>query len=559
MEKLGLDIESETPSHTKTPSSAQEARRQSIELCIKSLEHATDCSDKNCKSLSCVKMKKVVSHAKSCKRKSNMGCPICKQLIALCCYHAKSCKKPQCSVPYCSHIKAKMKQQQLQQKVHQQQVLRRRIAAMSMSQNPQIQQGNMQLPAPRMPQRQTPPNVIQQKPIIAPQNNAPPNLLVQPQIHQQSMDMSNGMHPNMAMMGSLMSNQSRFLGPSVVQPGMSVPPIMGQPNQGMINSMSGNDWALMQLQQQQQQRNHLAVQAQMSGIGMMGMPGQTGMMASVNQMNQSNMTQNPQLMQQLMNAMRGGNGSVSMKPQLIEYIRSQNLKIKRNSFMPNVNNQQVPMQPNQNTMNQVQWQFQKQRMQLQQQQQQQQRRMQMNMNNINSGAGFPQQSNPRLLNRQFSQEMLPPTAGMINNQPSPQMMGGRVTPGITNHQMMSPQSNIMSPPLTMMPNPSPRPCMSPSHTMRVPSPHPAMSPQHIPFSPSQSQHQHQSLTSPMHTIISPSQSNSIDSLQQPSSVLSERGGGMTPHMQNTSDISMNGGENDVEDYPDPLLNFIKQL
>jgi hypothetical protein len=37
-------------------------------------------------------MKRVVSHTKACKRKTNGGCPICKQLIALCCYHAKLCQ-----------------------------------------------------------------------------------------------------------------------------------------------------------------------------------------------------------------------------------------------------------------------------------------------------------------------------------------------------------------------------------------------------------------------------------------------------------------------------------
>lgn len=37
-------------------------------------------------------MKRVISHTKQCKRKTNGGCPICKQLIALCCYHAKLCQ-----------------------------------------------------------------------------------------------------------------------------------------------------------------------------------------------------------------------------------------------------------------------------------------------------------------------------------------------------------------------------------------------------------------------------------------------------------------------------------
>jgi E1A/CREB-binding protein len=86
-------------------------------------------------------MKRVVQHAKSCKRKSNQaggqapGCPICKQLIALCCYHAKHCTEAKCPVPYCINIKHKLKQQQLQQRLQQAQILKRRIASMaSMSQ-----------------------------------------------------------------------------------------------------------------------------------------------------------------------------------------------------------------------------------------------------------------------------------------------------------------------------------------------------------------------------------------------------------------------------------------
>ena len=163
MEKLGLDIDSDTPASKKTAASAQEARRQSIERYTGSLEHATYCDDKHCTLQNCIKMKKVVSHGKSCKRKSNHGCPICKQLIALCCYHAKSCAKKQCLVPYCQYIKAKLQQQQLQQRLHQRQILRRRIAAMSRQAMPQpgLQQPMQQRPPPMS----TPPTIVQQKPM----------------------------------------------------------------------------------------------------------------------------------------------------------------------------------------------------------------------------------------------------------------------------------------------------------------------------------------------------------------------------------------------------------
>lgn len=72
-----------------------------------------------------------------CKRKTNGGCPICKQLIALCCYHAKHCTETKCPVPFCSNIKHKLKQQQLQQRLQQAQLLRRRMAVMNTRTMPQ--------------------------------------------------------------------------------------------------------------------------------------------------------------------------------------------------------------------------------------------------------------------------------------------------------------------------------------------------------------------------------------------------------------------------------------
>lgn len=86
--------------------------------------HACQCRDANCRLPSCQKMKRVVMHTKNCKRKTNGGCPICKQLIALCCYHAKHCQETKCLVPFCSNIKHKIKQQQLQQRLQQAQLLR---------------------------------------------------------------------------------------------------------------------------------------------------------------------------------------------------------------------------------------------------------------------------------------------------------------------------------------------------------------------------------------------------------------------------------------------------
>ncbi|XP_074650502.1 histone lysine acetyltransferase CREBBP-like [Tubulanus polymorphus] len=132
MEKLGFDLD-DGSADGQEKQNPQESRRLSIQRCIQSLVHACQCRDANCRLPSCQKMKRVVSHTKSCKRKTNGGCPICKQLIALCCYHAKHCQEAKCPVPFCLNIKHKLRQQQLQQRLQQAQMLRRRMAAMQQS------------------------------------------------------------------------------------------------------------------------------------------------------------------------------------------------------------------------------------------------------------------------------------------------------------------------------------------------------------------------------------------------------------------------------------------
>uniref|UniRef100_A0A8C9K3X3 histone acetyltransferase n=1 Tax=Panthera tigris altaica TaxID=74533 RepID=A0A8C9K3X3_PANTA len=105
--------------------SPQESRRLSIQRCIQSLVHACQCRNANCSLPSCQKMKRVVQHTKGCKRKTNGGCPVCKQLIALCCYHAKHCQENKCPVPFCLNIKHKLRQQQIQHRLQQAQTMRK--------------------------------------------------------------------------------------------------------------------------------------------------------------------------------------------------------------------------------------------------------------------------------------------------------------------------------------------------------------------------------------------------------------------------------------------------
>ena len=582
MEKLGLDIDNDPPAAKKSTVNAQEARRQSIERCIKSLEHATYCDDKQCQIQSCIKMKKVVSHAKNCKRKNNQGCPICRQLIALCCFHAKSCTKPQCLVPYCHPIKAKLHQQQLQQKLHQRQILRRRIAQMNRSQQPPAPaptpqasvkpaaiQTISQKPAPiRSLANVTHQNPMNQIPLSSLSSAPPPNPMVStPIMTQQPLDMSTGMKPSMPMgMGGMVPTQPRFVGPSSnFQPGMSSANMMATGSQGIMNQMTGspNEWAAMfQAQRQNQIAAHQA-QLNMSMMPMSGIQQPQNMMPQV-QPNMQNPSQvPPQFMQQLMQAVRNTvtNPHIRNNPQLLNaFIRSQKVKQPASNFMPGMNNPQG-MQPGPNPMQMSnQW-------QLNQQKRLQMRRQMMGMN---AAPGYPnqlpnQQGNPRLISRQFPQEMPPPGPNMMPNpnQQSPQMMpggGGRITSGMSNHQMMSPQPTMMSPPqqsIQQIPNHSPRPSMSPSPNMRAPSPCPVMSPQHMAVqSPV---HPNQALTSPMHSNNSPAQLSTQMELsatvQQPSSVHSDRGG--ISQLQN--EIPMNMMDQEVEDPGDMLSNFVDQL
>uniref|UniRef100_A0A8C5CDG8 histone acetyltransferase n=1 Tax=Gadus morhua TaxID=8049 RepID=A0A8C5CDG8_GADMO len=155
MVKWGLGLDDDSNSQGGEASkSPQESRRLSIQRCIQSLVHACQCRNANCSLPSCQKMKRVVQHTKVCKRKTNGGCPVCKQLIALCCYHAKHCQENKCPVPFCLNIKHKLRQQQLQHRLQQAQMMRRRMATM---------QGRV-MPLPSPPASSTPstPNPLPQ-------------------------------------------------------------------------------------------------------------------------------------------------------------------------------------------------------------------------------------------------------------------------------------------------------------------------------------------------------------------------------------------------------------
>lgn len=97
----------------------QESRRLNLQRCLQSLIHACQCHNANCSLPSCQEMKRVVQHSKRCRRKTNGGCPVCKKLIELCCYHAKYCQENTCPVLWCPKIKYKMRQPQIQHRLQQ--------------------------------------------------------------------------------------------------------------------------------------------------------------------------------------------------------------------------------------------------------------------------------------------------------------------------------------------------------------------------------------------------------------------------------------------------------
>ena len=84
-----------------------------IQRCIQSLVHACQCRDPNCQSLSCLRMKKILSHVRQCPRKSTDGCQICRQFIALCSFHVKACQEDKCLVHWCKNIKQVLRKQKL--------------------------------------------------------------------------------------------------------------------------------------------------------------------------------------------------------------------------------------------------------------------------------------------------------------------------------------------------------------------------------------------------------------------------------------------------------------
>ena len=120
MDRIGSDLEGDA-SEGGNKTNGNPDHVSAIQRCMQSLVHACQCRDANCRLPSCHLMKRLATHTRNCQRKINGGCPICKQVIALCCYHAKVCSDAKCPAQFCQNIKQKLRYQQLQQQQQSQQ------------------------------------------------------------------------------------------------------------------------------------------------------------------------------------------------------------------------------------------------------------------------------------------------------------------------------------------------------------------------------------------------------------------------------------------------------
>ena len=107
MTHLGLDCD--VPDEGAGPKDIKEALSRAIDRFIQVLVHAAQCRDRNCKSPSCAKMKRIMHHIGRCKQ-----CTVCKQFLALCLQHAKTCKSTNCPVPLCANLKKHLLDKQRQ-------------------------------------------------------------------------------------------------------------------------------------------------------------------------------------------------------------------------------------------------------------------------------------------------------------------------------------------------------------------------------------------------------------------------------------------------------------
>lgn len=100
-----MNVDSGKVSAEIQPKKTHETNQQIIERNNLSLVHSWSCSEIQCRQLSCLKMKRILSHVRSCGLKSNVQCSTCRKITALCCFHANKCADDKCPITFCEKIR----------------------------------------------------------------------------------------------------------------------------------------------------------------------------------------------------------------------------------------------------------------------------------------------------------------------------------------------------------------------------------------------------------------------------------------------------------------------
>ena len=102
-----------TTTTTTTTTAPDEATttRPRLETYLSLLIHSVKCEDSlHCSFAKCAQFRKILDHSRQCQQKrTSAKCDYCRQLFALCIYHAKMCTdEARCQIPFCASIKEKI-------------------------------------------------------------------------------------------------------------------------------------------------------------------------------------------------------------------------------------------------------------------------------------------------------------------------------------------------------------------------------------------------------------------------------------------------------------------
>ncbi|XP_008787929.2 histone acetyltransferase HAC1-like [Phoenix dactylifera] len=89
-------------------------KKLALQNVLNVLVHASECPDPHCSYPSCCKIKQLFHHSRECKTHASGGCIPCNKVWYLLQKHASVCKKLECRVPRCKHLKDYMRKKQQQ-------------------------------------------------------------------------------------------------------------------------------------------------------------------------------------------------------------------------------------------------------------------------------------------------------------------------------------------------------------------------------------------------------------------------------------------------------------